>query len=160
MIHHQLLNDLRRLGVTIQVEGEKIRCRAIKGTVTPSLYQQLAARKNEIIEMLGGKPIISSTEALGQLPENRSSPPGSHIERSTDQVLIETVSWLCYRDCQGRFFHQDRTTTQTTELKTRQDSNSDALPPEWFDAFGRLLGLILLDRMREAEAREQLATLK
>ncbi|MCW2248520.1 amino acid adenylation domain-containing protein [Azospirillum fermentarium] len=46
------LAQLRGLGVALSVQGEELRCRAPKGTLTPDLTRELSARKAEVIAFL------------------------------------------------------------------------------------------------------------
>ncbi len=49
----EFLATLRRLDVHLHVEGQSLRCQAPRDALTPALKQELAARKAEIIELIG-----------------------------------------------------------------------------------------------------------
>ena len=48
-----LLGELYRLGVTLAVEGGRLRVRAPRGVITEDMRQRLAEHKPEIVEALG-----------------------------------------------------------------------------------------------------------
>lgn len=47
-----LLSDLRSRGVVLSVEGDRLKCSAPKGVMTPEIRQELAAHKQEIFKLL------------------------------------------------------------------------------------------------------------
>ncbi len=48
----QFLSDLRALGVTLSVNGDRLTCNAPKNAITPEIKRELAERKTEIITFL------------------------------------------------------------------------------------------------------------
>ncbi|NEO03891.1 MAG: non-ribosomal peptide synthetase, partial [Moorea sp. SIO3I7] len=48
----KFLSQLRKLNVQVSSNGEKLRCQAPEGVLTPALSQQIAERKPEILEYL------------------------------------------------------------------------------------------------------------
>ncbi|HEX8650759.1 MAG TPA: condensation domain-containing protein, partial [Pyrinomonadaceae bacterium] len=76
MIATALLTNLRGLGVELWADGERLRYRAPKGALTPTLRAQLAAHKAEIMALLRrgnnntgqGAPPIRPVARDGELP--------------------------------------------------------------------------------------------
>ena len=54
MTVERLLEQLRELDVRLSLEGERLRCSAPKGRLTPELERDIVARKSEIIRALNG----------------------------------------------------------------------------------------------------------
>jgi amino acid adenylation domain-containing protein len=50
-----LLSELRRRGIRLSVDGDRLRCVAPKGALTPEIRDEIAARKPEILAILGAK---------------------------------------------------------------------------------------------------------
>ncbi len=48
----QMLSDLRSRGVVLSGEGDRLRCNAPKGVITPEIRDELANRKQEILKLL------------------------------------------------------------------------------------------------------------
>ena len=67
----ELLQGLSRLGVQVWVEGERLRLRAPSGVLTEELRGQLAARKAEILALLGGN---GASGEIPRLPRSRPLP--------------------------------------------------------------------------------------
>ena len=71
-----LLTELRRLDVQVWAEGDRLRCRAAKGVLTPELQQQLTMHKAALLEWLRTAneanrlelPAIHRTEHAGDPP--------------------------------------------------------------------------------------------
>jgi hypothetical protein len=51
-----LLSELQRQGVTLQAEGDRLRVKAPKGTLTPEVRQALTAQKAELLRLLVDSP--------------------------------------------------------------------------------------------------------
>lgn len=60
----QFLAELSRLDIKLSVDGDRLRCNAPKGALTPSLKAQLSDRKAEVLEFLSNKSSGSETLAL------------------------------------------------------------------------------------------------
>lgn len=60
----EFLTQLSRLDIKLWVEGDRLRCNAPKGTLTPSLKTQLSERKAEILEFLSSSSPQQETFAL------------------------------------------------------------------------------------------------
>ncbi|MEG4026392.1 amino acid adenylation domain-containing protein [Microcoleus sp. S13C4] len=48
----EFINDLRKLDINLFMEGERLRCNAPEGTLTPALKSEISSRKSEIISFL------------------------------------------------------------------------------------------------------------
>src|SRR4028119_1878091 len=48
----EFVNSLRRLDINLFLEGERLRCNAPEGTLTPALKSEISSRKAEIISFL------------------------------------------------------------------------------------------------------------
>ncbi|MEG4574238.1 amino acid adenylation domain-containing protein [Microcoleus sp. N3A4] len=48
----EFINDLRKLDINLFMEGERLRCNAPEGTLTPALKSEINERKSEIISFL------------------------------------------------------------------------------------------------------------
>ena len=72
----EFLRQLRKLNVTLSAAGDRLRCSAPPGVITPDLQSELAARKTEILEFLSDAtratqpllPPIARTARNGGLP--------------------------------------------------------------------------------------------
>ncbi len=64
------LTDLNQLDIKLWVEGDRLRCNAPNGTLTPELKAELAARKGDIIQFLQRQPHrrIKRIDRTGTLP--------------------------------------------------------------------------------------------
>ncbi len=56
----QLVNDLRRRGITLEPAGDKLRWRGPKGAMTPELLERLRQHKPEVLEYLRWKQQLFS----------------------------------------------------------------------------------------------------
>ena len=72
----QFLSDLRALGITLSLKGDRLSCNAPKNAVTPEIKAQLADRKPEIMAFLQNTRAWAAPEqtesASGELPLSRS----------------------------------------------------------------------------------------
>ena len=76
MTVNALLTELRRLDVQVWAEGDRLRCRAAKGVLTPELQQQLTTHKAALLQWLHSAheanrlelPAIHRTEHAGDPP--------------------------------------------------------------------------------------------
>ncbi|MDB9520160.1 amino acid adenylation domain-containing protein [Roseofilum reptotaenium CS-1145] len=72
----QFLSELRELGVKVWVEGEKLRCRAPEGVLTPSMRGTLSERKAEIIRFLNQSLTpVQTLPAISPIPHDGSPLP-------------------------------------------------------------------------------------
>ena len=71
-----LLSDLLKRGVDIAVDGDRVRCRAPSGILTPELREELAEKKQEILAIL-----------RAQEPASESARPSTSGESKADPVL-------------------------------------------------------------------------
>lgn len=55
---------MRRLGVNLRADGEQVRCTALRGVLTPSLREEIARRKLEILLHLRHRPLSFGEESL------------------------------------------------------------------------------------------------
>ena len=65
----ELLTQLRGLGVALSVDGEQLKLRAPKGTLTPALTSELQARKAEILQYLraaSDQAVVASDRRIGR----------------------------------------------------------------------------------------------
>ncbi|HEX4912515.1 MAG TPA: condensation domain-containing protein, partial [Vicinamibacterales bacterium] len=65
------LNDLRRQGIKLIAEGDRLRCVAAKGVLTPVIQREIGARKSELLAYLAARPVAPPLKALprtGPLP--------------------------------------------------------------------------------------------
>nr|QEO74845.1 condensation domain-containing protein [uncultured bacterium] len=63
------IGRLRRLGVELEASGGRLRCNAPKGVLTSELRAELAARKGELLAVLGGEG--------GAAPARAAAPPAA-----------------------------------------------------------------------------------
>jgi hypothetical protein len=55
MTAHDIIAECRTRGISIEVIGERLRCRAPVGILTPELKQALADQKATVMEILTGE---------------------------------------------------------------------------------------------------------
>ncbi len=67
---------LRDLGVALSVQGEELRCRAPKGTLTPTLAGEISARKPEILDFLRRAQALATPldDIIGPAPADQPPP--------------------------------------------------------------------------------------
>ena len=71
----EFLAHLRNLDIQVFIEGDRLRCSAPEGTVTPALQAELAQRKPELMSLLRHKAHANGhTNPIVRLPRNRSLP--------------------------------------------------------------------------------------
>jgi len=72
----EFINDLRKLDINLFMEGERLRCNAPKGTLTPALKSEISSRKSEIISFLHQANNQTNTSAIAPISrtENNSFP--------------------------------------------------------------------------------------
>src|SRR3569832_2242618 len=72
----EFLSYLRTLEVKLSVDGDRLRCSAPKGVVTPSLQSELADRKAEIITFLQNANLAkdSSVSPIQPVPRDGNLP--------------------------------------------------------------------------------------
>ena len=78
----EFLSQLRKSGVELQLVGDRLRIRAPEGVLTPSLREELAARKEEILQFL--ETIKGNPQSLAQIspyPRNGHLPLSYSQER-------------------------------------------------------------------------------
>jgi amino acid adenylation domain-containing protein len=78
----EFLASLRRQGVEFRVVGEQLHCNAPKGVLTPSLQQELAARKREILAELRAAAADGPPPAPPQPAPRAGEPPLSFAQES------------------------------------------------------------------------------
>jgi hypothetical protein len=64
--------------------------------------------------------------------------------RSVKEVYFQDAYEAWFQDIDGRFWHLDFATNTTTELKPKVADVEESIPPEVWNAFGTLLGILLL----------------
>jgi amino acid adenylation domain-containing protein len=81
-----LMSDLRGLGVMLWADGDQLRCRAPKGTLTPELTIELKERKTHILDYLRR----AGESALGLADEDSLTlaPPGESLRLSFSQQRL------------------------------------------------------------------------
>ena len=67
LIH--FLSDLRALGVTLSVNGDRLTCNAPKNAITPEIKRELAERKADIITFLRDTQVWTAPERKNDLTE-------------------------------------------------------------------------------------------
>ena len=78
-----LLAELRSRGVTLAVEGERVRVSAPRGTLTPELHAALAERKAQILELLR-----DAEQAFAPMPVLRPIPRDGRLPVSFSQQRL------------------------------------------------------------------------
>src|SRR3954468_17839007 len=80
------MSDLRGLGVMLWADGEQLRCRAPKGTLTPELTVELKERKAHILEYLRR----AGERAVGSVDEDPITlvPPAESLRLSFSQQRL------------------------------------------------------------------------
>jgi len=71
----KLLATLRKLDVSLSVDGDRLRCRAPKGAITSELQTELSSRKIEIIEFLRSASAFSEKASPPLRRSTRNGPP-------------------------------------------------------------------------------------
>lgn len=76
----EFLSFLRRLGIQISVDGNKLHCNAPTGILTPTLRQQIKERKTEILIFLNS---VSTIPSISPTPRQRYQPfPLTEIQQA------------------------------------------------------------------------------
>ena len=89
----QFLAYLRSLDIQVFVEGDRLRCSAPEGTVTPDLQAELAQRKPELIALLRQTPQSSlPSSPMTRLP--RTSQGDRYGERSLPLSFAQQRLWF------------------------------------------------------------------
>ena len=80
---NQFIAELRGLGVQVWAEGERLRCKAPKGVLTPELQTELAAKKTELLSFLQEANLAAqaSKAQIPPAPKNGSLPLSFAQER-------------------------------------------------------------------------------
>jgi thioesterase domain-containing protein len=71
----EFLTELRHRGVQLWAEGDRLRYRALKETLTPDLLQGLRERKTEILEFLQEANVPAPEVSLVPIQKHGSKPP-------------------------------------------------------------------------------------
>ncbi len=70
------LSELRRLDISVWLEGDKLRCSAPPGALTAELRDQLRQRKNDILGFLQvAQAVVAQQSAIVPLQPHGSAPP-------------------------------------------------------------------------------------
>ncbi|MDQ3831198.1 MAG: hypothetical protein M3361_18245, partial [Candidatus Tectomicrobia bacterium] len=69
MTAHDIIAECRTRGIALEVIGERLRCRAPVGVLTPELKQTLAAQKAALVQILTGE---APALAAPTLPDDRA----------------------------------------------------------------------------------------
>jgi TubC N-terminal docking domain len=67
----ELLCQLKSLSINLETDGDRLRCHAPEGVLTPTLRQEIAGRKTEIIFLLQEAKQLKSFEQLSIQPVPR-----------------------------------------------------------------------------------------
>ena len=82
----ELLTEASRLGVEVWSDGDRLRCRAPKGALTPSLRDGLSEHKPEILVLLKERSAVQEPVVWPPIvpaPEDRYAPfPASDIQQA------------------------------------------------------------------------------
>ena len=72
----EFLLQLRRLNVTLSADGDRLRCSAPTGVMTPDLHNELAARKVELLSFLKGTSQATRPQppTVARVPRDRELP--------------------------------------------------------------------------------------
>jgi amino acid adenylation domain-containing protein len=79
MMTKELLTDLHKRGIELWTDGEQLHYRAPKGTLTPTLHNQLIQHKTEIIAILQGQ--VSQASPLRRISRDQEIPLSFAQER-------------------------------------------------------------------------------
>ena len=73
----EFLLQLRGLNVTLSADGDRLRCSAPRGVMTPDLHNELAARKAEILRFLKEASLATRPQppAIARIPRDGELPP-------------------------------------------------------------------------------------
>ena len=77
----EFLSYLRGLDVQVVVDGDRLRCNAPEGALTPALRIELAERKAEIISFLRQANVNTGSTAISLLPASRKTVPLSFAQQ-------------------------------------------------------------------------------
>lgn len=113
---HELLDALRRSGVTLESQGDRLQVIAPRGVLTEAVRLRLAEHKPELLALLAGE-----TAAIDIVAENGT------VDRFPVLYPLEVRwaaerGWLQVRDCHTGAWH---------EVPARE------CPPSWLDAARR-----------------------
>jgi len=108
----QMLSDLRLRGVVLSLDGERLRCNAPKGIITPEIRDELAKRKQEIIGLL---------RASAEIPLSESQADASEFPLSSSQRRLWFIQKM---DPQNPVYHMAFTMRMRGELRRDALENS------------------------------------
>jgi len=77
----EFLSYLRGLDIQVFVDGERLRCNAPSGALTPELRAELASRKAEVISFLRQANVNTSSTSISLLPVSRNTVPLSFAQQ-------------------------------------------------------------------------------
>jgi len=77
----EFLSYLRGLDVQVFVDGDRLRCNAPEGALTPALRAELAERKAEVISFLRQANVNTSSASISLLPASRKTVPLSFAQQ-------------------------------------------------------------------------------
>jgi thioester reductase-like protein len=90
----QFLCELGQLDIKLWVEGDKLRCNAPKGKLTPLLKEQLQGRKGEMIQFLSHSASPTLTAEIILDPEIIPPPPTESLTKPTHILLTGATGFL------------------------------------------------------------------
>jgi thioesterase domain-containing protein len=90
------LSDLRRRGIRLSLDGDRLRCSAPSGALTPELTMALQHRKPEVLAFLGAAHSVANQPAIAPLQAHGSKPavfavPGHNGDVFTYRELADAL---------------------------------------------------------------------
>jgi len=159
----QFLSELRALGVTLDVNGDKLICNAPKNTLTPEIRKELGDRKAEILVLLGNaqpwKASASEASASGEMPLSRAQQRVWFLEQLNPRNPAYNIAipfWLTGSLNLGALERALRTVVERHDSLRTGFSQRDGQPFAWITtSAGWKIDYIDLRHLGEQEAEKE-----
>ncbi len=119
MIAHDIIAECRTRGISLEVIGERLRCRAPVGALTPELKQALVAQKAALVQILTGEPPVL---AAPQQPDDRAI-----IALKVRSTILGEAIWVVADDLPKEAWSADALAYTHQEVKVLRQLGQDTL---------------------------------
>jgi TubC N-terminal docking domain len=130
MTAHDLIKECRTRGISLEVIGERLRCRAPVGVLTLELKQVLADQKAALLQILGG-------EAPAPAPPKPDDDGAIIAVKVWSEILSEAI-WVMADDLSKDAWPTDALVYTHQEVKMLRQIGQDTLA--WVHATKQMFG--------------------
>jgi TubC N-terminal docking domain len=145
MMAHDLIAECRTRGISLEVIGERLRCRGPVGVLTPELKQALAAQKAALVQILTGE---APTLAAPKPPDDDAL-----IALKVWSTILGEAIWVVADDLPKEAWPGDALTYTHEEVKILRQIGQDTVA--WVHATKQMFGAQVIAGGRRRRAHPE-----